>query len=166
MSQKFETSKVAGKHLWLCKLAGKWKGTTKVWFEPEVLGDESPAEGTMRCVLGERFILHEYKGSLQGSPLEGIAIYGFSLTTEKFQSAWVDSFHNGTSIMFSESGKGGDFSVLGSYAYITPETEQYWGWRTEILMPDDDTVVITAYNISPDGSMDVKAMETTYHRIH
>ncbi len=162
---KFETSKSTGNHLWLSKLVGNWKGTTRVWFEPDVLGDESPVEGSMKLVLGDRFILHEYKGTLQGNALEGIALYGYNLTTEKFQSACVDSFHNGTAIMFSEGKKQSDFSVLGSYAYITPETEQYWGWRTEITIPDDDTVIITCYNISPDGSMDAKATETVYKRV-
>lgn len=161
---KFETSKTIGKHHWLSKLVGNWKGTAKVWFEPEVVADESFVEGTMKLILGDRFILHEYRGSMQGAPLEGMVLYGYNLITEKFQSAWIDSFHNGTAIMFSEGKKQGGFSVLGSYAYITPETEQYWGWRTEIDMPDDDTVVITSYNISPDGSMDVKATETVYKR--
>ena len=44
-----------------------------------------------------------------------------------FQSTWIDSFHNGTAIMFSEGRKGNDsFTILGSYAYTTPEMEQHW----------------------------------------
>ncbi len=42
-------------------------------------------------------------------------------------------------------------AMPGSYAYVTPEKEQYWGWRTKIEIVNDDEVMITAYNISPDG---------------
>jgi hypothetical protein len=74
-------------------LAGDWQGATKTWFKPDVVGDESPMTGKMSAILGGRFILHEYAGSMSGKPFEGVAIYGFDLATNKFQSAWVDSFH-------------------------------------------------------------------------
>lgn len=165
MIEKFETSKSTGAHFQLTKLAGEWEGITRTWFEPDKLADESAVRGTMRPILGGRFILHEYQGSLGGKPLEGLAIYGYHLGLGKFQSAWIDSFHNGTAIMFSE-GNSGDvlISMLGSYAYVTPKAVQHWGWRTEIEITNDDEVKITAYNVSPEGE-EVKATETVYKKI-
>ena len=58
MSQKFEDSKISGAHFQLSKLAGEWKGTTKTWFDPAKLEDESAITGTMRPILDCRFILH------------------------------------------------------------------------------------------------------------
>ncbi len=67
--------------------------------------------------------------------------------------------------MFSEGKKGTtDFTMVGSYAYVTPEIEQHWGWRTNIEIINDDEVMITAYNISPEGQDD-KATETVYKRV-
>jgi len=74
MSEKFETSKATGNHFQLSRLAGEWEGTAKTWFEPDTVADESPVSGTMRTILGGRFILHEYQGSFGGKPLEGIAL--------------------------------------------------------------------------------------------
>ncbi len=165
MSDKFATSKTNGVHNQLSRLVGEWQGTTKVWFEPGNPVDESPVSATMRLVLDGRFIMHEYKASFGGKPLEGIALYGYHLDLEKFQSAWIDSFHNNTAIMFSEGKKTDkDFKMFGSYAYVTPEMEQHWGWRTEIQIISDDEVAITAYNISPEGE-ELKATETVYRKV-
>ncbi len=165
MANKFEASKTAGLHYQLNRLTGNWKGTSKTWFEPDKVADESPVEATIKTILGGRFVMHEYKGSFEGKPLEGLAIYGYHLGLEKFQSIWLDSFHNGAAMMFSEGKRGSDaFDMLGGYTYVGPEMEQHWGWRTEIELPSNDRLVITAYNISPEG-IEQKATETIYERI-
>jgi hypothetical protein len=165
MSQKFESSKTSGAHYQLDRLAGTWEGTTKTWFDPSKLEDESPIKGTMKLVLDGRFIQHNYTSSFGDKPITGMAIIGFHLELQKFQCAWIDSFHNGSAIMFSEGKKSdNNISVLGSYAYVTPETEQHWGWRTNIEIVSDDELIITAFNITPEGQ-ESKAIETVYKRI-
>ncbi len=164
MSQKLEQSKQDGPHFFLNKLCGQWTGTARTWFDPAKLEDESKIEGTIKPILDGRFALHEYTSSFKGEPITGMAIIGYNLDLQKFQFAWIDSFHNGSAIMFSQGEKGNkDLKVLGSYAYITPETEQHWGWRTEIEMPDDNEIVISSFNISPEGD-ETKATETRYKR--
>jgi hypothetical protein len=165
MSLKFESSKSEGVHAQLSRLMGDWEGTASVWFEPGEPVDQSPASGTMRPILDGRFILHEYQSSFGGKPLEGVAIIGYHLETGKYQTAWVDSFHLSTAMMFSESSRHADrMNVLGSYEYVTPEVDQKWGWRTEIEIVSDDEIVLTSYNVTPEGE-EAKATQTVYKRV-
>ena len=160
MSEKLNKSLENGTHRFLNDLTGKYKGITNVWFEPGILADTSECSGEIRPVLDGKFVLHEYHASIQGKPLEGIAIYGCSLGDEKLQSAWVDTFHNGTAIMFSENELNpGGYSVLGQYG-----KEPKWGWRTQIEKKDNGTVVITMFNITPEGQSS-KAVETIYEKV-
>jgi hypothetical protein len=152
MSEKLENSKKNGPHHQLQKLAGKWEGVAKTWFEPTTVHDASPVQATIRPVLDGMYMLQEYTGSFEGKPIQGLALYGYNLMLQRFETVWVDSFHTGTAFLFSEGKRGSaEWNVKGTYAYVTPETEQYWGWRTTVEMPDDHTLVLRSFNVSPEG---------------
>lgn len=156
----------AGPHRRLARMAGEWEGIYRLWFEPDMLASESTQHGSLRPVLGGRFLLHEYTWDFDGRSYSGLALYGFHIDEGRWECAWVDSFHCGSSIMFSQADAGageGHFAVMGSYGDGQTPPGPRWGWRTEIEQPGDDQLVITMTNITPDGT-EAQAVEVRYAR--
>ena len=150
-------------HRLLAQLAGSWTGISRLWLEPDKLTDESPVVGTIQLILGGRFALYLYQGSIQDEPQHGLFTFGYNTLTDRYEASWVDSWHNNTAIMFctgnaTENG----FFVLGSYP--DPNGGPDWGWRTEVEVVDNDNILITAYNIMPEGD-EAKATEARLTRV-
>lgn len=163
MNDQLQTSREpGGPHHLLNSLTGEWEGTTRTWFEPGVLADESRWTATIRPLLDGRSIAHEYSGSIGGKPLQGFALIGCNLITGMFEMALADSFHTGTSIMFCTGPRTeGGFSVLGEYPDGAGGPP--WGWRTDFELSEPDRLVVAAFNITPGGE-EALAVETRYHR--
>jgi hypothetical protein len=150
-------------HRLLAQLAGSWTGISRLWLEPDKLTDESPVVGTIQLILGGRFALYLYQGSIQDEPQHGLFTFGYNTLTDRYEASWVDSWHNNTAIMFctgnaTENG----FFILGSYP--DPNGGPDWGWRTEVELVDEDNILITSYNILPEGD-EARATEARLTRV-
>ena len=93
--KEFDASLADGIHQRLARMAGDWQGDFRLWVAPGDPAGEAPQRGTIRSILGGRFLLHEYESSFQGGPIAGVAIYGYHLDDGAYESAWVESFGTG-----------------------------------------------------------------------
>ena len=147
----------------LNKLVGRWQGTCRIWFDPDVLANTAAINGEFETLLNGRFVRHVYDTEVEGKPTVGEETIGYNAITEQWQVAWIDSYHMRSAIMWSEGeGTKNGFSVIGGYD-VGPD-ERPWGWRTVYKLIDNDHLMITAYNITPDG-LEAKGVETVYARV-
>lgn len=160
---KFETSLQEGQHKLLSAITGQWQGKSRTWFDGRDPVDESSISGSIRPVLDGRFAVHEYNGTFQGKPLSGMAIYGFDFLHNQWQSVLIDSFHMSTGILFLQGGATDTLSVTGNYDSGEPDAPK-WGWRIELQQESPDQLLITSYNITPEGEA-TRAVEIDYRRV-
>lgn len=156
------THKESSPHHFLSQLAGNWKGSNKLWLEPDKLANQAPIAGTIQIILEGRYALFLYQSSIEGEAQHGMFTFGYNTELNRYEASWVDSFHTNTSIMFCTGNEmDNGFFVLGSYPDPTGGPD--WGWRTEVTLLGQE-LIVTAYNIMPDG-MEAKAIEITLKQI-
>ncbi len=149
-------------HQFLGELVGGWTGETLTWLEPGGVPRQAQTLGSVQLVLGGRFALYLYQTASEGEPQHGVFTFGYNTTLDRWEASWIDSFHNNTAIMFCVGGpKDNGFFVVGTYPDPTGGPD--WSWRTEVKLLDHEHLVITAYNISPEGA-EARAVETQLTR--
>jgi hypothetical protein len=152
-------------HRRLARMVGEWAGECRLWFERDMLAAESTQRGTLRCVLGGRFLLHDYVWAFDGRRYAGLALLGYHVDARRWECAWVDSFHTGTAILQAQAESPGEpvhFSVLGRHGETEPGAA--CRWRTEIDQPEDDRLSIVMTRLSPSGE-ETRAVEVDYRRV-
>lgn len=136
-------------HELLSGFVGRWRGAGQLWVEPGTPPETSVLELSAQLVLGGRWLRLVYQGSAFGAPHAGEMLLGFHKDEAKFELAWVDSAHTGSSILVSTgAGEPSCVDVLGSYQ----AAGQRWGWRTRLHRPSSGTLALDAFNVEPGGA--------------
>ena len=144
---------------------GKWEGNCKTWLRPGELADESKVTGEFKSIPGIGVIRHSYEGSFKGKSRTGEETIAYEAPENEFQVAWIDTFHMNYAMLFSRGKANKEctgFTVKSKYR--TGPEQKFWGWRTEYELKDADNLVVTSYNITPDGE-EGKAVELNYKRV-
>ena len=151
----------------LAGMVGEWQGRYRVWLEPPAVHTDCRSMLHIESLLDGRFVSADYvwksgampggdDPAVKGEPESGSFMLGRN-RAGTWQMAWVDSWHNGDSILFCTGGP--EPKVTGVYG----TAEEPWAWRTEFELREADHLVITAYNITPDGQEQI-ATEGDYRR--
>lgn len=150
-----------GPHSLLAALCGEFEGEARTWFQPEELADTSTWKGSITPILGGRFVVLSYEGRLKDDKIAGQMTIGYHFDRERWEAAWADRFHTGSSLMYFT---GDDAEKIAFYGTYPAGEGPDWGWRTLFETPDADTVRMTMWNVMPHGS-ESKAVEVRFKRV-
>jgi hypothetical protein len=152
----------------LALLAGRWHGTSRLltpWATPPEHRSDSTAEVTL--VAGGRFATLAYTWAYEGKPCEGFLLVGREPEQDVAHASWVDSWHQSARPMTcvgtaadTAAADGAMIDVRGAYA---AQTGPDWGWRIVLDVPDDASLRLTMYNVTPEGEESL-AVESRYAR--
>jgi Protein of unknown function (DUF1579) len=78
-------------HAFLKSFAGDWNVTSTAWMQPGAPPSVSTSTSIGEIVLGGRYVMMKYAGTMFGQPFEGIQIIGYDNQQKKFASFWIDN---------------------------------------------------------------------------
>ncbi len=130
------------------RLAGDWEGSYRLWMRPDAPALESDIKARFQDADEGNQFLMTYTWKKEGKTHDGIFVF---LGEKQIVTAtWGDSFHMYPQPMIcnGEVTDGGKKLVIkGSYgAGDGPD----WGWRTEFVLKDPNSLLMEAFNITPE----------------
>jgi hypothetical protein len=152
---------VTENHKLLAYFVGRWDVTTSLWDFPGNPPSTSKNEAEWKSIMGGRFIMAMFSGTMMGQPYEGVQVNGFDNIQNKFQTFWIDS----TATAF--------FLLSGTYDAMTKTWTDRAIWSdplggkspvrivTRIIGPDEYDYQM--FMGLPDGK-EFKSMENRYIR--
>jgi len=152
---------VTENHAQLKYFVGKWDVKSTMWTFPGAPPSTSQNTGEATSVLGGRFILTNFKGSMMGQPFEGIQITGYDNMQKKYMTFWIDSSSTAFFLLsgtYDAAKK--TWTDSGQWADPMGETTSVRS-VTRIVSPDE--YVYEMYMGMPDGK-EFKSLENHYFR--
>src|SRR5262245_29598990 len=132
----------------LTMLAGRWKGTSRLWLDPESAPAESETTATVTEAARGRALAITYAWSHEGEPQEGILLLAGDAAA--IRAAWVDSFHVQEALMLFEGAEDADGGVLVRGSYPAPSGPD-WGWTIRVEPLEGGAFRIVMHNVTPEG---------------
>jgi hypothetical protein len=132
------------------RLTGDWVGSYSLWLQPGAPAEKSKISAIIRPAARGNYFLMTYSWAIGDEAHEGVFLFGGR--GKAATANWGDSFHSvpGTMLCKGELMDGKPKLILnGSYsAGDGPD----WGWRTEFTILEQNSLLMVAYNVAPDGT--------------
>jgi hypothetical protein len=159
--QKYAELAAPGEHhKHIAMFSGTWTSKNKMWPAPGAAPVESEGKAVNYMILGGRFLVQSYIGTMMDQPFEGMGIDGYDNVAGKHTSIWIDNF--GTMILpFEGTCSKEDKSTTMQAEYKDPMTGKMTKMRTVSRFVSPTECVFEMYSTGPDGK-EFKNMEITY----
>ncbi len=146
----------------LIAAAGQWQGTSTLQDPGYIEAETTASTLTVTPLLDGRFVRMDYTWSYRGTPHAGSLLVGFQKKPGTVSMHWIDSWHNGDSVMAMTGDPVGLARLAARGTYPAPPGPD-WGWTIAITLESEAHLRITMHNISPEGQ-EFLAVEGEYSR--
>jgi hypothetical protein len=149
MDAYMKAGAVTANHEFLKRYIGTWDAKTTMWMAPGQPPETTQNTYETSLILGGRYLLLKFKGTMMGQPFEGLQIIGYDNIAKKYETLWID---NTSTSFFLTTGtldaakkvltEGGDWAdpmtgkttkVRMTTKYIGPDE---YSWEQFNVMPD------------------------------
>ena len=137
---------------------GSWSGRSTLWLEPGSEGRPSSTTLHSQAVVRGKFLRLDYTWTFEGDPQAGSLLLGYDAKAQRYEAAWIDSWHMGSKIMHCSGEPGGGPDLRGEYE--VGDGSPNWGWRIA-LASNDEGVTLRMWNVTPQGQ-EALAAEAIY----
>lgn len=162
MAEAMKMAAPGPEHKVLEASVGNWKTVSKAWMGP---GEPQISEGSAsyEMILGGRFQVGRFHGSMMGMPFEGYGVTGYNKMTKSYEGYWMDTM--GTMMYPMPKGTWDEASKTLSFDVVWPEamtggTAPYT-LATKFDGADKMVFTITGTHEGKTAPM----MEVTYNRV-
>ncbi|HLP62808.1 MAG TPA: DUF1579 domain-containing protein [Candidatus Deferrimicrobium sp.] len=148
-------------HEFLKKFVGEWNVTSKAWMMPGQEPVLSESKSKAELILGGRFLMWRYQGTMFGQPFEGMQILSYDNMKKKYVTIWIDN--TSTAFYMLEGTREGNV-INDSGLWVDPVTggDEKVRSVTSVIGPDEFTFELIM--VGKDGK-EFKSMENRYKRI-
>jgi len=148
-------------HKMLAKSDGKWTHQSTMWMDPSAPPMKSSGTCMNKMIMGGRYQLSNYTGTMMGKPFEGMGLLGYDNKKQTFTSTWIDNMGTGTMTM---EGTWDDATKTISFkgTCVDPMSGQDMPVREEFTIVDDNHHKMEMYQTM--GGKENKMMEIVFTR--
>ena len=82
-------------HKWMEKTNGNWEADLTQWMDPKAPPMKAKATIVQSSVLGGRYVVGKFTGTMMGMPFEGMSTMGYDNAKKIFVSTWIDNVGTG-----------------------------------------------------------------------
>ncbi|HAO27115.1 MAG TPA: hypothetical protein DCQ68_04330 [Chryseobacterium indologenes] len=151
-------------HKVLEKFKGNWTANVSTWVVDNGQPVISKAECTNTMILGGRYLVTDYKGSVMGMPFDAVKTMGYDKAKKKFVSSLIDNM--GTGFMQTEGEWDENTKSINFKGKIPDPTQpgKEWEARETYTFLDDNNHIAEIYGPDPKTGKVIRTMEVKFTR--
>jgi len=157
MDAYMKAGAVTANHEFLKRYVGVWDAKTTMWMAPGQPPTTTQNTYETSLILGGRYLLLKFKGTMMGQPFEGLQIIGYDNLAKKYATFWIDN--TSTSFFLTTGTLDAAKKVLtesGEWADAMTGGTSKVRMTTKYIGPDE--FIYEQFNVMPDGK-EFKTME-------